>query len=270
MLALVSFLIVILFSLFVVRIGAIALEATGISSEIARFQAHSAFSGVGFTTSEAEMLMSNPQRRKILRFLMLMGSAGLTSALATLILTFMQATGTVHLFGFEFDSLAFTLASIIVSLLILLAASRTRIFDDSIRWLLKHPLHLMRSKMALYDYEMILGLSQGNSIVSFQVPKNHWMVNETIGELKLEKEGVVVLGVFRRNHAHEHYIASPSNDFQIKYRDRLVVYAREDVAANLAKREKGKVGSLERKEAEELHKSAQLAQKVAEQKAEKK
>ncbi|MGM5488143.1 MAG: hypothetical protein ACQESG_04300 [Nanobdellota archaeon] len=46
----VSFLIVILFSLIVIKIGAIALEATGLSKDIAQFQAQSAFSGVGFTT----------------------------------------------------------------------------------------------------------------------------------------------------------------------------------------------------------------------------
>ena len=36
--------------------------ATGTSSELARFQARSAFTGVGFTTSEAESVVLHPVR----------------------------------------------------------------------------------------------------------------------------------------------------------------------------------------------------------------
>jgi len=113
MLALFSFIIVILFSLIVVKIGAIALEATGLSIDISQFQSQSAFSGVGFTTQESEVLMAHPVRRKILRFLMLMGSAGLTSAVATLILTFMRAEGEVSFYGKSFDAVTFNISIIV-------------------------------------------------------------------------------------------------------------------------------------------------------------
>lgn len=51
MIALVSLLIIVALPIIVVRIGAIALELTSLSSEIASFQAQSAFSGAGFTTT---------------------------------------------------------------------------------------------------------------------------------------------------------------------------------------------------------------------------
>ncbi|HDG97569.1 MAG TPA: potassium transporter TrkA, partial [Desulfobacterales bacterium] len=54
MYALISLLIVIVVSIVIVRIGAVALEMTGLSRDLATFQAQSAFSGVGFTTSESE------------------------------------------------------------------------------------------------------------------------------------------------------------------------------------------------------------------------
>ena len=73
MIALVTLLIVVLVSIIAMRIGATALELTGLSSEIAIFQAHSAFSGVGFTTQEAESIVSHPVRRRIIRFLFLAG-----------------------------------------------------------------------------------------------------------------------------------------------------------------------------------------------------
>ena len=54
MIALVTLLVVALFSLLVTRVATVALAATGLSQEAARFQARSAFSGVGFTTMESE------------------------------------------------------------------------------------------------------------------------------------------------------------------------------------------------------------------------
>ena len=54
MFALISLLVVIVVSIIIIRIGAVALEMTGLSKETATFQAQSAFSGTGFTTSESE------------------------------------------------------------------------------------------------------------------------------------------------------------------------------------------------------------------------
>ena len=88
MIALISLLIVILFSIIVIRIGAVALEMTGLSKETAAFQAQSAFSGTGFTTSESEYVVSHPVRRRIIRILIFVGNAGVASAIATLVLTF--------------------------------------------------------------------------------------------------------------------------------------------------------------------------------------
>jgi Trk K+ transport system NAD-binding subunit len=51
--AAVSVLVVLLVSLLVARVGTVALTLTGMSREAARFQARSAFFGVGFTTGEA-------------------------------------------------------------------------------------------------------------------------------------------------------------------------------------------------------------------------
>lgn len=266
MLALFSFVIVILFSLIVVRIGTIALESTGLSRDIAQFQAQSAFSGVGYTTKESETMMDNPLRRSILRYLMLMGSAGLTSAVAALILTFIGATGTIYFKGFYISRAFLYITIIITALLIIYLISKTEFFDRIIKHILARPLKLMKSKMSLYDYEKVLGLSKGNSISSFEVPKRHWMVNKTIGKLKLEKEGVVVLGIFRKVHGLEEYIASPSDDFKIHNRDKIVVYANDNVVENLAKREAGRRGSKDRQEAVEIQRSIDKIKQIQEEK----
>ena len=84
--------IIVLAALLVVKIGSSALQLTGMSKPVARFQAASAFFGVGFTTSEAEQAVSHPVRRKIILHLIVAGNIGLTSALATLLVTFMGSS----------------------------------------------------------------------------------------------------------------------------------------------------------------------------------
>ena len=90
-----ALLVIALVSLLAVRVGATALMMTGLSWDAASFQAYSAFFGVGFTTREAELVMNHPLRRRIIRDLIFAGNVGLTSALATLVVTLLQSgTGT--------------------------------------------------------------------------------------------------------------------------------------------------------------------------------
>lgn len=268
MIAAISFIIVILFSLLVIKVGAVALETTGLSKDISEFQAQSAFSGVGFTTSESETLMIHPARRRIMRLLMLMGSAGLTTALATLVLTFISSTGDTILFGgFVISKIAVTLTLIICTLIILLALTRTKWFDKILRGMLKRPLKKLKQKVNLYDYETILGLSKGYGIVSFKIHSKHWMANKKIDTLNLKDEGVVIMGVEREIHGHEEYFGAPTGGFVLHSLDKIVVYARETIAASLSKREKGNSGRISREESIAMEKSYKQIKKIDEEKA---
>ena len=63
--------------LFVLWFGSIALEATGMERRKARFQAMSALTSTGFSTREAEDVVSHPRRRLIAGWLMFLGSVGI-------------------------------------------------------------------------------------------------------------------------------------------------------------------------------------------------
>jgi NhaP-type Na+/H+ or K+/H+ antiporter len=89
MLAVLSFLAVIAVSLIIVRVASIALTYTGLSSPLARFQARSAFTGAGFTTNESEKVVQHPVRRRIIMILMLLGNAGVVTAVSSLLLSFL-------------------------------------------------------------------------------------------------------------------------------------------------------------------------------------
>src|SRR6056297_4320645 len=91
MVAIGAVLVVVSLSVLATRIGALALEATGLSADAARFQAQSMFTGVGFTTSEAESITVDPARRRVASWLMLLGNVGIVSIIASLVLGFSEA-----------------------------------------------------------------------------------------------------------------------------------------------------------------------------------
>lgn len=76
-------LLAVLISFLFVRAAGIALMMTGLEKNKARFQALSAFSGTGFTTKEAELVINHPVRRKIVTWLMIMGNAGIVTVIVT-------------------------------------------------------------------------------------------------------------------------------------------------------------------------------------------
>ena len=92
MVAVTSVFIVVLISLIATRVATVTLIVTGLSRGTARFQARSALSSVGFTTSEAEAMLSHPVRRRVVMFLMLFGSAGIVTLVASLIISFTTTT----------------------------------------------------------------------------------------------------------------------------------------------------------------------------------
>jgi hypothetical protein len=65
MIPVISVLLVVILSVVVIRVATVALVHTGMGREAARFQARSAFTGVGYTTSEAESIVTHPVRRRI-------------------------------------------------------------------------------------------------------------------------------------------------------------------------------------------------------------
>lgn len=90
---LVPMLIAVVISLLIVRAGAIALMMTGLNFEKAKFQALSAFTGTGFTTREAEQVVNNSRRRKIISWLMILGNVGVVTVIVTATSSFATAKG---------------------------------------------------------------------------------------------------------------------------------------------------------------------------------
>ena len=106
-------------SLTIVRSAGVALRLTGLPQDVARFQAISALTGAGYTTSESETTMRHPVRRRILMLLMLTGHLGVVTLASTVILAVTLANGVAGTFG-QVIALIFA-----VGIVYLLAASET-------------------------------------------------------------------------------------------------------------------------------------------------
>jgi hypothetical protein len=86
MYAVATFLIVAVITIAFTKLSTGALIATGVPPELAAFQARSAFSGAGLSTTETENVVNQPVRRKIISTTMLVGSLGTPTLVVTVLL----------------------------------------------------------------------------------------------------------------------------------------------------------------------------------------
>lgn len=88
MYAIATFLVVAAITLVFTKLATGALIATGIPPQVAGFQARSAFSGAGFTTTEAENVVNHPVRRRIINVTMFVGALGTPTLVVTVLIGF--------------------------------------------------------------------------------------------------------------------------------------------------------------------------------------
>src|SRR5919197_3255988 len=193
--AVVAVLIVLVVSLLVARVGAVALTLTGMSREVSRFQARSAFFGVGFTTGEAEAVVSHPVRRRIIMWLILFGNAGVITVVGTLAISFA---------GDRSDTLL-RIVVLAAGVIALGALAASHPVDRLLTRLIRRALARW-TDLDARDYSGLLELGGGYAVAELVVEPQDWLAGRTLAELTLRDEGVVVLGVRRE---HGPYLGAP-------------------------------------------------------------
>lgn len=233
MFGLVSLLIILVLSILINRVATIALVHTGLSTEVARFQARSALTGAGFTTSESERLVNHPVRRRIIMTLMLLGNAGVITVISSLILTFVRQGSDNHLL----TKLLVLLAGLVG--LWLFAQSRfiDRHLSRLIDWALRHSTHL-----EIRDFSGLLGVGDDHEIAELQVRPEDWLANRTLRQASLQQEGVLVLAIKRAN---GRFFGAPGADMNISPEDTLILYGARTQIAELDRRRASRGGDRE-------------------------
>jgi len=251
MAAILTLMIVLTLSLVVTRAATIALTATGMSREAARFQARSAFSGAGFTTTESESVVRHPVRRRIIMWLMLAGSAGIVAVISSVTIAATQS-------GDNMSALV-QVGIICGSIALIWWASRTRWVDRRITKLATLALRRW-TQLEVDDYAALLHVGGEYVVIEIQVEKGSWLAGHNLGSMSLREEGIVVLGIERLDGS---YLGVPTRDTVIEAQDVLVLYSRGDAIANLDQRRRGQSGDAAH-EAAMLEQAAVVARSQAE------
>ncbi len=221
----IALLVIAVVSLFVVRIGATALMMTGLSREVADFQAVSCFFGVGFTTVEAEMIVTHPVRRRIATHLIILGNLGITGALGALIVTMLQSDTDWldRLLGLQQHSMGVRLlavATILAGVFFVYRMGFVRtLIERSIRYTLERA-----GVVRAMDYETLLRAREGYAVSEFEIDPGHPFIGRTLEDLALGKRGVLVLNVL---HDSGEFEGAPSRFTTVREGDILTVYGDE-------------------------------------------
>jgi hypothetical protein len=93
--------------------------------------------------------------------------------------------------------------------------------------------------LEVHDYVRLLHLSGDYSVKEMATEEGDWIVSRPLRELRLRDEGILVLGVVRRDGT---YVGIPGKETVIEPGDTAILYGRDDVFADLAVREKGAEG----------------------------
>lgn len=252
MAAVASVLIVLTISILVTKLATLALVHTGLSRESARFQARSAFTGVGFTTTEAEQVVSHPVRRRILMILMILGNVGIVSVISSLVLSFVG--------GHETAMRLAILAGGGVGLFVLASSQAVdRAVSRAMGWALRR-----WTDIDTRDYANLLHLAGDYRVQELLVEEGDWLAGRRLEDLRLPDEGVLVLGVTRPK---GRFLGAPTSDTEVQPGDVLIVYGRDAALRELDERRAGWAGDAEHREAIAEHQGVVEAQARAEAEA---
>lgn len=203
-------LLAIFFSFLVVRAAAIALMMTGMEKKKARFQALSAFSGTGFTTKEAELVIHHPARRKIVTWLMILGNAGFVAVIITATTSLATSRG---------YNLPISVFILIVGIFVIYKFATHKKFIK--KWegfiekkLIKSPIFEESTT------EDLLHFLEGYGVIKKFIDDSSALIGTNLADVNLPTKGVLILGIERRNT----WIPIPKASEKIEKDDKLIVY----------------------------------------------
>jgi hypothetical protein len=210
---------------------------TGVSKDLAQFQALSAFTGSGFTTKESENIVNHPVRRRIVMHLMLLGHVGVVVAIPSLILSFLNTRASEN-WSSQLTIRVGVLAGGLL-LLFLIASSRQieRLMWTTNTWALKR-----WGNLQVHDYTSLLRIAHEYVVSELHVQPGDWLADHTLEQLRLASEGVLVLGIEK---ADGSYQGAPRGHTRLEGGDTLILYGKQSALLELVQRQAGIDGNVQ-------------------------
>ncbi len=237
MTAVYSLLVILALSFLITRMATAALTLTGISEDLAKLQSISAFTGVGFTTQESERIVQHPVRRRIAMTLMILGNAGIVTAVSSLVVSAIKVQETDD----WLTPLAWLAGGIAVLWFIAQSQWLERQMSRAMRWALSK-----WTRLETHDYASLLQLTGDYSVRLCEVREDDWLADKRLDQMRLLQEGVTVLGIRRPN---GNYVGVPRGETLIRTGDQLVLYGPEQTLDELDERRRGATGDVAHDEA---------------------
>lgn len=223
---LILFVLALVTSFIVVRIGAIAFQLTGLEWSLAKFQALSCFSGTGFTTREAELVAGHPKRRTIASVLMVLGNAGLVMMIATFANSIRpRITVAPSWFGWLWGGLGPLVNLLIIAGVIFLlwrfftVSDKAKVFTNYLRSRVKRS-----GIVEAVSVEELVVASGGYGVIRTGIPDDSSLIDQTLAHSGLRNKDITVLVVLRGNEP----IANPSAGTRIQSGDHLLCFGKLD------------------------------------------
>jgi hypothetical protein len=227
-LALVALFLIAAFSLLIVSIGSTAFRMTGLSRDVSDFQSLSCYFGVGFTTREAEMIVSHPVRRKIASYLIVIGNIGVISAFGALMMSFAQdgPDWLDILLHPDDQELPFLLRIVvtIVGVLGVVFILRLGLLKHLIEFVIQRALE-RSGVVRVMDLDTMLRAGHGYVVSEYEVDPGHPLVGRSLGDSMLGQRGVLILGIDRDD---KEFVGAPNRRTLIEEGDVLTVYGKEN------------------------------------------
>ena len=189
--------------------GSIALESTGMERHKARFEALSAITGTGFTTRESNSVVNYPKRRRIVSWLIVIGTTGVLTVLVGLIVAVRG--------GAEAPSTLFIIVvmSLIAIVLVLIRLGiANRISNVILRFVSTGP-----GRSWLVDKE-ILYQTGPYAVVRIILDEKVVKAGMKIGDIGLMEEGMTIIAIERKHTV----LSFPGIDEQVQPGDQLLCY----------------------------------------------
>jgi len=199
-------------SIFVVKIATVALKMTGLDEKRAYFQALSAFTGTGFTTSDSEVILQNDVRRRIIMILMILGNAGFITVITTVVISFEKANPLPL-----FINVGILLVVIFFLVKFLTNKSVAKFLNKKIESRLEK-----RPPFHRRPVEEVLRVAKDYGIAEVSIKEPCRDLGKTLSESDFRKNDILVLAIERKNDV----IPAPKATDRILLDDTLICYGK--------------------------------------------
>lgn len=208
-------------STIIVRIASTILRHTGLPDNIARLQSISALSGTGFTTSESELIVNFPIRRRVLVILMILGNLGMASIAATVIVALLATDGETNAI---INQIIFFIVAISLTFIVMTNKALDKKLCDAVSWVLARSQTLQE-----LGFHRLYQISRNYSIAEHPISTNE---QQDISDVDFSKFGLVFIGTRKGN--KRMYNDAQDTETDLSFGDTLVCYGHESSHRNFA------------------------------------